>query len=574
MAIYLNNRNTVNDIRTALNLINGLAHNIIEYDNFVNILHNELYYVLKYKSNNRNQENQQNQQNQQPNITRNDILCALINKLEGFYIKTPEVKKIISYISYCVDVEFVEQTWFIKNVEKGYVPTAVVLKDIIQHLKFNNIEYLHNKFDTKINSPDIFTFKILFQNIFNSETKDYNPVKSYDMFRKFKLTINDISKIMEENSCMISYMKDIQQNVINNYFCNIIKFKKHYNLKITGCELNEFLQWIERKNQIIQFMNDMNDEMIQIRNDFKSITNHLTNKNLLDIISTILRNTGSPDGFVTNVEILLNFIKNNCSYDKLNKNDISLLLSNHYINRFPFEKLEDFYDGEKDIELLDLLIFNKINEDKLFDLIINKKFIDCSNEEFFKIAFQRGNVKLIKHFINKKFTITEDMILTNKCHNLLEILYICSENGFYITEKCFPHIVYTLYITGGNFDFNIEKIKKVSIYVNDNEEFEKHKKKMQEQYALYTKLEKTILLNYFETLQYFKTNEVTEEHIVLSSNMRVKDYLINKFLEQKGYKTNNNSDCKSEDKPNKTVVRKVVKKVIKKVVKKTAEQTE
>ncbi len=565
MAIYLNNRNTVNDIRTALNLINGLAHNIIEYDNFVNILHNELYYILKYKSNNRNP---QNPQNQQQNITRNDILCALIDKLDGFYIKTPEVKKIISYISYSSDADFVENTWFIKNVEKGYVPTAVVLKDIMQHLNFNNIEYLNNKFDTKINSPDIFTFKILFHNIFNSETKDYNPVKSYDIFRKFKLSNNDISKIMEENTCMISFVKDIEQNLINNYFCNIIKFKKHYNLKITGEQLNEFLEWIERKNQIIPIMNDvnnMNEEMIQIINDFKSITNHLSKKNLLDIISTILRNTGMTNG-VSNVVILLNFIKNNCSYDKFNKIDLSDLLSNYYIARFPFVNLDDFYDGEKDIELLDLLIFYQIIDEKLYDLIINKKFIDCSNEELFKIAFQRGNIKIIKDFINKKFTITEDMILTNKCNNLLDILVICSENGFYITEKCFPHLVYTLYINSQNFDYNIEKIKKVSIYVNDNEEFEKHKKKMQELNALYNKLEKTILNNYNATMQYFKTNQVTEEHIVLASNLRVKDFLISKFLEQKEYKPT--------DKPNKTVVTRVVKKVIKKVVKKNTEQNE
>jgi hypothetical protein len=572
MAIYLNNQNSINDIRTALNLINGLARNIIEYDNLVNILNNELYYVLKYKSYNRNPQNPQNPQIQQiqQNPTRNDILCALINKLDGFYIKTPEVKKIINYISYSTDADFIEHTWFIKNVEKGYVPTAVVLKDILRYLNFNNIEYLHNKFDKKINASDIFTFKILYNDIFNSETKDYNPVKSYDIFRKFNLSNNDISKIMDENSCNLSFMKDIQQNFINNYFCNIIKFKKQYNFKMTGEELNGFLEWIERKNQIIPIMNDvnnMNEEMIQIINDFKSITNHLSKKNLLDIISTILRNTGMTNG-VSNVVILLNFIKNNCSYDKFNKIDLSDLLSNYYIARFPFVNLDDFYDGEKDIELLDLLIFYQIIDEKLYDLIINKKFIDCSNEEIFKIAFQRGNIKIIKDFINKKFTITEDMILTNKCNNLLDILVLCSENGFYITEKCFPHLVYTLYINSQNFDYNIEKIKKVSIYVNDNEEFEKHKKKMQELNALYNKLEKTILNNYNATMQYFKTNQVTEEHIVIASNMRVKDFLISKLLQQKEYNKS------SDDKPNKTVVTRVVKKVIKKVVKKNTEQNE
>jgi hypothetical protein len=111
---------------------------------------------------------------------------------------------------------------------------------------------------------------------------------------------------------------------------------------------------------------------------------------LSDIISTILRNTGMTNG-VSNVVILLNFIKNNCSYDKFNKIDLSDLLSNYYIARFPFVNLDDFYDGEKDIELLEqkeLLHWHKLDSLKVSESTIIKK-------EKILIQIQHDTIKVI-----------------------------------------------------------------------------------------------------------------------------------------------------------------------------------
>ena len=48
--------------------------------------------------------------------------------------------------------------------------------------------------------------------------------------------------------------------------------------------------------------------------------------------------------------------------------------------------------------------------------------------------------------VNHKFVITEDMILNNHSEKIIDILILCAENGFYITEKCFKHIIYLMYI--------------------------------------------------------------------------------------------------------------------------------
>ena len=277
MAIYLNNGNTINDIRLALTLINGLQNNIIEYDSVISIINLEFYYLLRTKI--RNIRNQPNQANQPIPPSRDDVLCALIDKLDGFYIKTPEVKKIINLLSYTTEDDM-EYTWFIKNIEKGYNPTAVVLTNVIQHLKMNNIEYLYNKFSSKINPSDIFKFKILYNYVFGCDTI-INPVKIHEIFTKFKLTINEIGKIIEENSYSKSFMDSAVVVKINNYVTNIINYKKEYNLKFTFNEMKELQNWLQMKNTIIPIMNEKYEgddinEINSTRNNFKSIMNHLS----------------------------------------------------------------------------------------------------------------------------------------------------------------------------------------------------------------------------------------------------------------------------------------------------------
>jgi hypothetical protein len=563
MVVYLNNRNSIIDIRSALTLINNLQNNIIEYNNLCDIINIELSYILRYKSQVRNVVNMANQPLPP---SRDVVLCALINKLDGFYIKTPEVKKIINYISSYSDVNFVEYTWFIKNIEKGYNPTAPVLLSVIPHLKINNIEYLYNKFSSKIKSTDVFTFKTLYNTVFGYQPNN-NPEKSHEIFTKFKLTNIEIGKIIEENSYIKNYNDIVQPQNINNYITNIINYKKKYMLKFTFNEMLYLLNWLQMRNIIIPLMNEKYkgddidniddvdvDDIDVTRNNFKNIVNHFNSNEIVEIITIILLNTGTTNGF-TNIQSFLNFLINYCSFDKIKKNNISNILKNSNINRFPFVMLEQFYDDDKDIELIELIFNYNINDVQIADLLINKNFTTCSNEELFNLAFEKGNINIIKHFINKKFVITEDMILNNYSEKLLDILIICAENGFYITEKCFPHIIYVMYINGLVFDISIDKIKKSCIYVNDTEEFEKHKITMRKLYDSYNYLENNVLNTYNNTIQYLKNNPITKEMIVISTNRRVRNYLLNKMIEDK----------------QKTIKKVIVKKIVKKVVKKPIE---
>jgi hypothetical protein len=352
-----------------------------------------------------------------------------------------------------------------------------------------------------------------------------------------------------------NYSDNFLVNTINNYVTNIINYKKHYMLKFTANEFERLLYWLQLKNLNIPLLNekyncDYIDQLILTRNNFKNLINPFTSDELIKIINVILQNTGTANGD-SNIQILLNFIKNYCTYDKIKKNNIVKLLKLNTINRFPLVTLEYFYGDDKDIELIEYFLTYKLNDNAIFDLIINKNFMTCTNDELFKMAFEKGNINIIKHFINKKFIITEDMILKNFSENILEILLLCSENGFYITEKCFKHIIYVMYINSLSFNMNVEKIKKCSIYVNDTEEFEKHKIIMKDLYDLYTELETNILSNYNNTILYFKDKPITKEMVVISNNKRVREYLINKMSEER----------------EKTIKKVVVKKVVKKVVK-------
>ncbi len=621
MAITLNQNRCIYELDDAYKKVVALKDNIYNESNVQNIINSELYYILKYKE-------------EKNKITRNMVLCEFVKKVYP-YIKTPEIKKIISYVKHISNFktfpDLDKTSWFLLNIEKGYVPTPAVIEAAVEILPPEFKLKLFELYPNKIQIKTVFNTNFLINDVFNT-----NDIKIIDeFFGKFKIKHNEIVEIIKNNGFNDLHnhysVNNSSHNKTINYIYNIFNYMIEKNIKLESKDL----VFIMNNNAFINHQFTLNDFQIDILKKIKTIMPKLNSSELTEILIKILNNS-------CYIKSNIIFIKNFCQFEKFNENNIMELIKNFLFNNFPFELFTHFYEGDINSKIMNLLFViknnsfvlnfikilndnynindnnnNNINNQQYLDtdddtdddiieddeneddeeddedcnknkntkikptipesktfmkdfLILNdtfdldalKKSIKVSLNEMFEMAFKYGSVPVLDYFLNNKYVITEDMVLKNFSRELFNILNTCSKKGFYVTEKCFDHLLLNILISGGIYD--TKKIQNVSIYVNDDEDFLKFKKNLDEKWEQYNKLT-TIFDDLKTTIDYLTNKKVTNEMLILSNSRIVRAYLINRMEEEKIIsESNTNNQLQSTPQTVKKVKKVIVKKIVKK----------
>ena len=540
--VHLNNGRYIFKLDEAYNKIIALPKDVLSYDDFCYILKNEICYLLKH-SNKITVNNVL--------FTQDMILYALIDKMPRSPIKTQEVKKIISFLKFGrKDEDYF--TWFMKNLNKGYIPTQPVLDDIIHLLSPENQIKLLEMYPTKVNAKLIATTSYLVNNIFN----DSDVEKNNEKFRKLKLSRDIANEIIMGNAFDINQLEKIENSAktknikinYNSYIINILNYKISQKLTISPFELDKLAQLNFYPLVFLLKLKEPTEIQKNVLDNLKQLIENLSKTHLLMIISTILNKNYVKDNLL--------FIKNYCNFEKFNENNINTLIKDKFFNNFPIELLFEFYQGDFNKKFINLLLLYGSNT--FIKYIINiiefdpekyKLFnINCSLDDIFEMSFESCNSMFVEYFLNNKFKLTEEMVLNNNSKELINILKVCIKHGFYISEKCFNHIVLNIVLSDNNYTDIKKLIQSISIYLNDDEEFLKYAIQIEEKRIEYINLIQ-ILIDMKNTIDYLSDKKVSVEMISLCDSKHIRAYLLNRMEKERNIK--------------KIIVKKVVKKTLK-----------
>jgi hypothetical protein len=471
------------------------------------------------------------------------LLCELIDKCDGFYIKTPEVKRILSFLKYSEE-SVLNYTWFMKNIDKGYKPTNAIINDVLNHLSMEDIDKIILLNGNNFNKTKIFCQHFLINYVFNN-----NVQTAHQIFKKYSISDTDINTIITTQSFistteLTNFIKNYPEK-FNTYLTNIINYKKEHKLQFTYNEyiilfdysLENFIKtlYIEKDSKI--FAKTSAKQTIA---NLKEISIKLTDDQLISLLDKCFHKLNDV------MHLYLNFIKLCINFEKIDISNIHKLITKlPFFSKFPGDIFETFYKTELDLNFITSLIINKHSQ-FILDILKTPETqkILCTNDEIFKVAFEYASIPLIKHYLNNKYSITEEMVLNNNSDGLFTILNEAVLHGFYVTDKCFDHLVFILYLNGSAFDY--KKIQQVSIYVNDDDDFKKFVPVLEATYNNYKNLELNILTKQTSALEYIKDKKVTNEMIILCNNKIIRNILFDKMNKEKQVK--------------KVIVKKVVKK--------------
>jgi hypothetical protein len=528
----LNQGRSIYYFNEAIKLLDNFNHKIVSNEQFKIIIKSELYYVIKSCKGDKEQ-----------------LLNKLFSKLENIFIKTNEVRDIINYYDYyhrtnnSISHKYPHK-WFLKNIELGYVPTPNILKDILNTADISLRLKLYELYPTKINPSLLFDNYFLYLEIFN--TFDIDEIKKN--FNKYKILDVNIEDII--NNCAFSFTKEDNINTINKNMLYLINYIQNTNRKL---KFSNILSIIKQNVNCISFLyntydKDKDKDKKNIVDNFKNIIPKLSREDLLSILIEIVHKK------LYNKEYL-NFLVDFFEYEKLNEENIDNLIKNDILSNLPFDMLKKFYSGKINTELIQKLIFkgnyNYINQFIKYIETNNTDFIiDVTLDNIFKISFENCSIGLIENFLNNKFSVTEEMILNNFSPDLYNTLVFISKKGIYITEKCFDHIIFNIIIN--KLSYNHKDIQNVSIYVNDDDEFQKFIPEIKKKYDYYNNLKLNLSGNYRSILSVIKDQKITKEMIILSESSNMRAYLFSKLNQEQ------------QQQPKKITKKIIVKKIVKK----------
>jgi hypothetical protein len=514
MTQNINNSRPIYQITDAFTKIRALTRNIVEYDCFNLIFQYELYYILK----------QHKRLDTQPNINRDALLCELLDKCEGFFIKAQEVKRILNFMKFTREPTLI-YSWFMKNIDKGFKPTVAIIHEVIENLTLENIDKIIASNIVKFDKTKIFCQNVLINSVFN------NTIQSaHQIFKKYNISDEDIKNIIT-NKCfspspILTQLIKTDPGKFNKYLMNVINYKKEHSLYFT---YDEYLLLLDYP--LDPFFVNMSTPMgYQTTKNLKHISIKFTDDELIILLDKCFGK------YNTTSILYLHFITECCNFDKIDKSNIhKLIIKIPFFSKFPTDIFEKFYKTDLDLDFITSLIINNQSQ-FILDLLKTPDEVKllCTHEEIFKVAFEYASIPLIKHFLNNKYTITEEMILNNNSDGLFLILDEATKHGFYITDKCFDHLVFIMYLNGTIFDYR--KIQSISIYVNDDDDFKKFIPILEAKYNLYKNLELNILNKLSTTIEYLKNKKVTNEMIILCNAKKIRNYLFDKMNKEKQVK--------------------------------------
>lgn len=527
MAVLLNNGRNISFITEAFKKIREYPHIISHYDTLWCIIESELSNLLKHHK------------DLTYHDSRDELLCKLLQKTDlSIYLKTPEIKKIIKFFDYSNYGSIIKGfNWFIKNIERGYNPTVAIISSAGKFFNKDNVDKIYAKYPNKIDIKSIISTSFLINHIFTTD----NLQEINQIFSNYKFTQEDIKDILN-NTIFIEFSVNTTFNNELNYIHRVISYKKEHNLTLNFKDIEHLSSYT--CNILIKIYDkatiEKDEKCIQTLNNIKLICEKFTDDELINYIQISLNKAHIfSNKYIDIFSKYLNF-------NKISTENIHKLIAKlpHFTTKLPRELFNKIYTETNTNEFITTLIVNSQNN-LVLEIINEPEKINCKLDDIFYMAFDFGNIPLIQYFLNNKYKITEEMILNNNSSNLLSILNECTKHGIYITEKCFEHLTFNMFISTGS-KVNTKYIQQVSVYVNDDDEFNKFIPVIESKVKEYIHMEDVVLKSFNNIIEYLKTNKVTNELIVLSQDKRIKNYLISRMDKERSIK--------------KVIVKKIVKK--------------
>ena len=373
--------------------------------------------------------------------------------------------------------------WFKKVIDVGYMPTHAIINSNIWNISSEDFITIIKKLDLDINLifKNIHTMIQLFHhNNCHMIVKEHNIDDLTDRF-------NTIDQFIEDNDVDLDFA-----------FTNLIGYQHLY-------------------KHIFDF------NVI-----YSNILHYKTYRNIPTPITTILSIKQSlPNLYKT----LLDF---DILYEKLSKSDLEQInFTCFLIFAEQPEFFKKIYNDDYDEELLGILSMF-ISKDKLF-LNLFKMCVSSSTEniltqQLFELYCKIGNLEIIEIFLQNKFTPTDDLILKIYSDNLIDIIKLFNKYNYYITEKCFEYIWinYNIYLKD-----DLNAIRSISVYVNNENEFNKFLPDLNDAY--YKHLKKvntnTNIGSIFRNYNYNK-KLVDLDDIVLCNDIRLRKELYEIYIKQ------------------------------------------
>jgi hypothetical protein len=210
---------------------------------------------------------------------------------------------------------------------------------------------LYELFPAKTDKILVFNFEFLITKIFT--TPDIKEIdKKFENYKILRTDINNIVKQNGFNKTKIEILLnqlhgDNQKAYTVNYTYNILNYMIHNNIILDANNIMNLLSYnnLFKHNNITTFQKGVLDKL-------PNIIEKINNDNLKIILKNIFENA-------LYVRENLNFIKTYCKYDKYNENNINELIKDSSFHNFPFEMFPDFYSGNIDNKICNLLFLIK-----------------------------------------------------------------------------------------------------------------------------------------------------------------------------------------------------------------------
>ena len=463
----------------------------------------------------------------------NDLMISfLTNTVKDMYITTKQINSLRRY-GYYHRKDFIKLPWLKYNVMKGYIPEQSQIECFTEFFDFDTVVELlkrHKDINPHIYFKNYNVLDKLFRN--NNELFKIDTTNVQEL-EKLKAQIDFVDRFFTDAGIDPCLLLSTKENKINipyhiekkNYnlevvYTNYLLYRKFKKLPVNLIELinlsymliprinDEYILYnTYNKQQLINQINSMNDGHMKMKLLELLTRNTINSKYYYDAVNK---------NYVLEKPITSDDSDIDLDEDELEHDIAHLNLTDEQRQEMglPVKKKPSIVDNTQGTKIFDLVYNDKCDEDlliiisglfttdtfqtelqiKMFNYLVEK---GCPlTEKIFKVYCKQSNSNIVELFLENKFKPTDDIFLQVNFDNTTHIL-------------CFYQLLnkYNYYISAENLsilwnklrskNINSKTIQSFSIYVNNDEEFNKILPELEEKYNKYIELKTLFTYTYF-----------------------------------------------------------------------------
>ena len=448
---------------------------------------------------------------------------------------------------------------YLANLNQGWIPEDANLNKIIDesYISYSCLKTILDKNDSKSNKI-LLKCRDLFSPV-------YGPIKS---------NITYVENVTGYGKRAVKETYDVKEHLL--FLQNYVQLDLNEFYETIFNNINNYIIPKQTHVDIFNFMCDQfSDNKLFISKPlFFSVYKSITFGTKITKITDLLEPFSKDETLKlftafnnNNFDITLKKLIETNKIQKIESwDELSILLKNNF-NQI-LTNFNKIYYGQQDKQLLINILTLKDQTIELDGFI--KPFIESNNieldDELFVSLANCNQKKMIEYFFENKYQLNESIVMKIFTPKIIDIIKMANEYHFYITDKSFNHIYQLLFYAGKTQDDIIPTLKLISIYKNEDKEFEDKKASI----VTYGN-ELTVNSNIVSTSNLQK---ITKEMIVNANKPQTRYYLLEKYLEQLNTtptmidQETNKQETNKQDTLDQPKVKRIVKKVVKKIIKK------